>query len=237
MLRNLPAFVVIAFFRAICWSSDANALTAGVKETEMINLALPALTSNVSIESTIKARRSVRSFSPEPLSLTDITQVLWAAQGITRGSDFRAAPSAGALYPLEIYLVAGSVKDLKAGVYRYVPAAHHLVMIKAGDLRTALSGASLGQRSIATAPASLVIAAVYQRTAAKYGSRAGRYVHIEVGHVGQNILLQATAIKLGTVVIGAFDDQAVQQVLDLPVDHEPICIIPAGFPLSPSPRK
>lgn len=235
MLRNLPAFAVIAFFQAMCWSSDSDALQIGAQETEMINLPRAALTSKVSIESTIQSRRSVRSFSPAPLFLTDMAQLLWAAQWITSGAGLRAAPSAGALYPLEIYLVAGAINDLAPGVYRYIPTTHSLALIKKGDLRSALAGAALGQRSIAQAPASLVITGAYQRTAAKYGKRAGRYVHLEAGHAGQNILLQATAIKMGTVVIGAFDDRTVQKILGLPVDHEPISIIPAGFPLSAFP--
>lgn len=234
MLRRLPTFAVIAFYLVICWGSDADALTLGIRETNMINLPEPALTSNVSIESAIKARRSIRSFSPEPIPLRDMGQILWAAQGITSSAGFRSAPSAGALYPLEIYLIAGSVKDLQPAVYRYVPTVHSLIRIKAGDLRPALSKAALGQRCIATAPTSLVITAVYRRTAEKYGNRAERYVHIEAGHAGQNILLQAAAKGLGTVIIGAFDDRAIQQILDLPADHEPITIIPAGFPRSPS---
>ena len=237
MLRNVPTLAAISFFLAICLGSDSDALTTRVKEMKMINLPAPTLTSNVSIEATIKARRSVRDFSSKSPTLKDMSQLLWAAQGITSLEGLRTAPSAGALYPLEIYLVAGSVKDLSPGVYRYVPGKPGLLTIKKGDHRTALAGAALSQQSIVTAPASLVIAAVYLRTAIKYGKRAGNYICIEAGHAGQNILLQATARGLGSVVIGAFDEQNVQQVLDLPTDHQPISIIPTGFPRPPSPRR
>jgi SagB-type dehydrogenase family enzyme len=203
----------------------------------MIDLPAPVLTSDISIESTIEARRSVRDFSSRAPNLKGLSQLLWAAQGVTSRSGFRTAPSAGALYPLEIYLVAGSVKDLSPGVYRYIPAKHGLLPIKGGDHRQTLADAALSQSSIATAPVSLVIAAVYQRTAAKYGHRAERYVHIEAGHAGQNILLQAAAIELGTVIIAAFNDRVVQQVLDLPDGYEPISIIPTGFRQLPSLRR
>lgn len=236
MLR-LSTFVVTSFLLVICWGPDSDALTTRVKKLKMISLPAPTFTSDVSIESTIKARRSIRDFSSESPTLKDMAQLLWAAQGITSLEGLRTAPSAGALYPLEIYLVAGSVKDLSPGVYRYVPSKQGLLTIKKGDHRTALAVAALSQQSIDTAPASLVIAAVYKRTAIKYGKRAGNYICIEAGHAGQNILLQATARGLGSVVIGAFDEQIVQQVLDLPADHQPITIIPTGFPLPPSPKR
>ena len=233
MLRKLPVYLIFIILRAFCWSSDSVASTMTIKEPKIIPLPEPALRGNISIESAINARRSIRSFSREPLSRTDMAQLLWSAQGITDRQGFRAAPSAGALYPLEIYLVAGSIKGLEPAVYRYVPAGHSLVQVKAGDIRDTLTGAALGQQSIARAPASLVIAAVYQRTARKYGARAERYVHIEAGHAAQNILLQAAAIELGTVVIGAFEDDTVKKVLNLPADNEPLTIIPIGFPKSP----
>jgi SagB-type dehydrogenase family enzyme len=203
----------------------------------MIDLPAPTLTSNVSIESTLTSRRSIRAFSSRSPTLEDMSQLLWAAQGVTSRSGFRTAPSAGALYPLEIYLVAGSIEGLPPGVYRYIPAKNGLLSIKSGDLRDIFADAALSQSSIATAPVSLVIAAVSQRTAAKYGPRADRYVHIEAGHAGQNILLQAAAIELGSVVIGAFNDLVIQQVLDLPDGCEAITIIPIGFPKTPPLRR
>jgi SagB-type dehydrogenase family enzyme len=231
MLRIQPVIALLIMTGALCWSSSATAIKQEIKARKKMELPAPSHTSDVSLESAIQARRSVRSFSPRSPSLTDMAQLLWAAQGITSRHRLRAAPSAGALYPLEIYLVAGGINDLDSGAYRYVPATHSLELIKMGDLRSELSSASLGQRSIAQAPVCLVTTAVFQRTANKYGTRSDRYVLIEAGHAGQNILLQAVTRGLGAVVIGAFDDRAVQKVLDLPADHEPISIIPTGFPV------
>ena len=229
--------VSLSIFLALCCSSSAIAATwHGFKDGKMIKLPAPAITGKNALESVILSRRSVRRYADKPVALYDMAQLLWAAQGITDHRGFRASPSAGALYPLEIYLVAGTLQDLDPGVYRYIPASHNLELIMKGDQRAALSSASLGQASIAQAPACLIIAAVYQRTAAKYGNRAVRYVHIEAGHAGQNILLQATSIGLGTVMIGAFDDRAVRKVLALPADHEPISAIPTGYPLSGFPN-
>ncbi len=185
----------------------------------------------VSIEAVLAGRRSIREYTTEAIPLPDLAQLLWAAQGITSPEGLRAAPSAGALYPLEIYLAVGVSAGLAPGVYRYQAGQHALSQVRDTDQRAALSSAALGQRCIAAAPVCLVIAAVYARTAAKYGTRARRYVHMETGHAAENILLQATALRLGTVVVGAFDDQAVQQILGMPADHEPLALIPVGYPL------
>ncbi len=155
-------------------------------------------------------------------------QSLWSAQGHTHADGFRTAPSAGALYPLEIYVVAGDVADLPAGVYRYQPREHNLVLVQRGDLRAPLASAALGQAWIRSAPAVLAIAGVYQRTARKYGKRGRRYVHIEVGHAAQNVYLQATTRGLATVLVGAFNDTEVQEVLGLPSDHAPLGLMPLG---------
>ena len=152
----------------------------------------------------------------------DLAQLLWAAQGVTEKIEappaawtggqwmggLRTAPSAGALYPLELYVVAGTVADLEAGLYRYVPLEHALEPADAGDMRSALGDVSLRQRPIYEAPAVLVIAAVYERTAVKYGERAERYVHMEVGAAAENVFLQAEALELGALLIGAFSDHA-----------------------------
>lgn len=140
----------------------------------------------------------------------------------------RTAPSAGALYPLELYVVAGDVADLDAGLYRYVALEHSLERVGDGDQREALGAASYRQRAIYQAPAVVLIAAVYERTAIKYGERAERYVHIEVGAAAENAWLQAEALGLGGLFIGAFDDGAVKEALGLPEDHEPLGIMPVG---------
>ncbi len=195
-------------------------------EKTMITLPKAALEGQVSVEAALQSRLSMRNYGPEPLSLAELSQLLWAAQGITRSGGRRTAPSAGALYPLEIYVVAAEVGGLEPGVYHYHPHAHGLEAVRDGDQRQQLAAAALGQGSIARAPVNLVLTAVYERTAAKYGRRARRYVHMEIGHAGQNIYLQATALGLGTVMVGAFDDAGVQRLLGL--DEEPLAIMPVG---------
>jgi SagB-type dehydrogenase family enzyme len=167
----------------------------------------------------------VREFSEKQLTLAELGQLLWAAQGVTNQYGFRTAPSAGALYPLEVYAV------MAEGVYRYEPPGHRLIVHAAGDLRPQLYEAALRQNPIRAAPVVFVIAAVYGRTAVKYGDeRSPRYVHLEAGHAAQNILLQAVALNLGAVPIGAFYDDRVKQVLKLPSDQQPLYLIPTGHP-------
>jgi SagB-type dehydrogenase family enzyme len=180
------------------------------------------------VESALQQRRSVRELSSASLSLQQVAQLLWSAQGITHDEGLRTAPSAGALYPLEVYLVAGAVQQLPAGIYHYDPRRHALHALQQGDLRTRLAAAAMHQEYVEEAPAVLVITGIYARTEGKYGARAQRYVHLEAGHVTQNIYLQATSLKLGTVYVGAFDDAAVQQVLGLPADHVPLALMPVG---------
>lgn len=183
---------------------------------------------DLSLEEAIQLRRSVREFGRGRLDLADVSQLLWSAQGITARGGFRTAPSAGALYPLELYVVVGDIEGLPAGVYRYLPETHELVHVASGDLRRPLASAARGQSSVRRAPAVLVIASVYKRTTGKYGQRGRRYAHMEVGHAAQNVYLQSTARGLGTVFVGAFDDTEVQDVLGLPPDHEPLGLMPVG---------
>ncbi|MBU4376454.1 MAG: SagB/ThcOx family dehydrogenase [Candidatus Omnitrophica bacterium] len=199
-----------------------------MKQPEKIILPKPNLKGAMSVEECIQKRRSVRSFSSKPLAAEEVSQLLWATQGITdarRG--LRAAPSAGALYPLEIYLVKGD------GVFYYDIENHAIIKNSGGDMRSALSGAALGQASIKEAPASIVICAVRSRTTAKYGGRGNRYVEIEAGHAAENLHLQAVALGLASVPVGAFDDNQVKKVLNLPSGTEPLYIIPAGHPKTP----
>jgi len=193
-------------------------------------ISLPAAESRgeMSVERAMELRRSVREFGPGSLGLDDVSQLLWAAQGITDREGYRTAPSAGALYPLELYVVAGNVEGLSAGVYRYRPKSHELVHVATGDRQKSLASAALGQRWVRRAPVVLVITSVYQRTTGKYGQRGRRYAHMEVGHAAQNIYLQATARGLGTVFVGAFRDKEVQDALELPPDHEPLGLMPVG---------
>ena len=196
---------------------------------EIIQLPEPKYKSNTSIEEALLKRRSVRDYKPEPLSIAEVSQILWAAQGITDDIDrLRTAPSAGALYPLEIYLVAANVKDLSAGIYKYNPQSHSIKKILEGDKRTEISNASLRQESIESSSALVVISAIYERTSVKYGKRTERYVNMEVGHVGQNIYLKAVSLGLGTVMIGAFEDDKLKKALGLPSDEFPLAVYPLG---------
>lgn len=177
-----------------------------------------------SIEEALNGRRSVRSYSGKPLKIEQVSQLLWAASGTNLYR--RTAPSAGATYPLEIYLAVGEVEGLGTGVYHYSSSGHSLEIIGGQDVRNRLSRAALSQEMIGQAPIDIVIAAEYGRTAGHYGQRGIRYVHMEAGHAGQNVSLQAVALGLGTVMIGAFEDREVKEILG--IREEPLYIIPVG---------
>ena len=185
----------------------------------------PVKAGRLSLEEAIAGRRSVRAFIDEPLSLEQISQLCWAGQGITdAGRRFRASPSAGALFPIELYVVTAE------GVDHYLPRDHRLTRHLTGDRRGALREAALHQQAVGRAPACFVITAVVERTARKYGRRAERYCFIEAGHVAQNILLQATSLTLGGVPVGAFQDKEVARALELPESHRVLYLLPIGRP-------
>jgi SagB-type dehydrogenase family enzyme len=185
----------------------------------------PRQDSERSLEETLARRRSVRVFRDTSLTVTELGQLLWAAQGISDDGGYRTAPSAGALYPLELYVAT------EEGVCHYLPEGHRWQVVSQSDVRQDLYEAALRQDAVRQAPAVFVIAAVYDRTAQKYGSlRSPRYVHLEAGHAAQNLLLQAVALGLGAVPIGAFADGQVQEAMGLPADHEPLYLIPVGHP-------
>jgi len=192
---------------------------------EEVALPAPKAKGNVSVEEAIARRRSVREFAPTPLTWAEIGQLAWAAQGITEPArKLRAAPSAGALYPIEAYFATPE------GLYHYLPDGHRMERLSDRDLRQNLQAAALNQVAVGQAPLVVVLAGVYERTTRKYGQRAERYVHMEVGHVGQNIQLEAVALRLGSVTIGGFPDDQVAQVLGLPKDQTPLYVIPVGHP-------
>jgi SagB-type dehydrogenase family enzyme len=193
-----------------------------------VTLARPRLSSERSLESALRERRSIREYSRKSLTRSELAQLLWAAQGVTGPDGLRTAPSAGALYPLEVSVVAGHVDGLPSGIYRYTPGRHELVLIAEGDRRGALRAAALGQECVEAGAAVIALAAVYERTTGKYGKRGIRYVHMEVGHAAQNVWLQATALGLGAVVVGAFDDAPVKRILGLAQDEAPLCLMPVG---------
>ena len=187
-----------------------------------------SLTGDVSLEQLLSQRRSIREYTKGSVSLNAVGQLLWAAQGITNARGFRTAPSAGGLYPLELFLVVGEVDHLSPGVYHYRPDGHQLQKVVADDQRRDLERAALSQDWVKEAAVVVVFTADYARTARKYGARATRYVHIEVGHAAQNLFLQAEALNLATVPVGAFKDDAVARVLQIPEHLEPLLLMPVG---------
>ena len=208
----------------------------------IIKLSSPQLKGKVSLEETILRRRAVRRYRKEPLDLSQLSQILWSAQGITGTREFRAAPSAGATYPLEIFVFVGkqgviaseakqAPEELQAGIYHYEADSHSLSLHKPADLRPDLARATLDQEFIIAAPVDIVICALYHRTSYRYGRRGERYVHIEVGHVGENIHLQAVALGLATVEVGAFHDEEVRKVLGVDEQIKPLYIMPVGKPV------
>lgn len=196
-----------------------------------ILLPEPSKDGNISVERAIASRRSIRRFKSKSIGLHQLSQLLWAAQGITDPRGFRASPSAGALYPLEIFIVVGEVEGLNEGVYHYDAEGCALEIRRVGDLRPELASAStLNQTWIKDAPIILVICAIYERTTSKYGFRGERYVHMEAGHVGENIYLQAESLGLACTVVGAFLDEEVLRIIDVGEENEPLYLIPIGKP-------
>ena len=198
------------------------------EQAATIKLPTPQHDSKVSVESTLLKRRSVRDFKKDPLTLFQISQLLWAAQGATNPRGFRTAPSAGATYPLETYIVAGNVQGLTTGIYKYRPHGHELIRTVPGDRRKNLSRAALGQSWVSAAPVVMVFSAIYGRTTERYGDRGIMYVHMEAGHAAQNVSLQAISLGLGTVMVGAFHDGSVKSVMNLKGEEQPLYIIPIG---------
>lgn len=193
-----------------------------------VKLPEPRYDSDVSIEQSLLQRRSTRSYTGETITLPEVSQLLWAAQGITDARGFRTAPSAGALYPLEVYGVAGDVDNLAPGIYKYAPDENELRLIVEGDKRSELADAALSQSCVNEGALAIVISAVYERATIKYSNRGIRYVHIEVGHAAQNLCLQAAAMDLGAVTVGAFNDEQVAKILNMPEGEQPLYIIPVG---------
>jgi SagB-type dehydrogenase family enzyme len=224
----IPVIIMLLVLSIGCTTNTVSSTETVMK----ITLPEPVYDSDTSLEEALLARRSVRSFREEPITLQQLSQILWAGQGITDPSGKRTAPSAGALYPLKLYIVVGNVEGLAAGVYEYEPETHTLVKTIDGDQRQSLAQAALGQTSVQQGAIDIIITAIYEITTVKYGERGIRYVHMEAGHAAQNICLEVVALELVAVTVGAFDDADVQQVLELPDDEVPLYIIPVGNPVN-----
>jgi len=233
--RRLIGVVVVALvvLGAACgyliWQASKPAVGPSPTPSDnIIELPEPRHDSDVSIEEVLLSRRSVREYTGEPLTLQDVSQLLWAAQGITDPRGYRTAPSAGGTYPLEVYVVVGDVENLAEGVYKYNPLENEIIRVLDGDKREELYVAVLEQTWVREAAIDMVIAAVYERTTEKYGERGVKYVHMEAGHAAQNLCLQATALNLGTVTVGAFHDEQVKELLNLPENVQPLYVMPVG---------
>jgi len=242
LLTLITASIIIVTFVYIVFYWFEEKADHSVLSGERIYLPLPRIRSDVlSVEQALAYRRSIREYLDSPLTIMEISQLLWAAYGISDPvHGFKTTPSAGATYPLEIYVVVktNGVKVneshyLNPGVYKYVPDQHALVLVKEGDYSGKLMEAALNQKWVGDAPVNIVITAVFERTTRVYGDRGVRYVYLEAGHAGQNVYLEATSLGLGCVVIGAFHDEYVSEILGLKQGEEPVYIIPIGRPLNP----
>ena len=205
---------------------------SGFQLGETVDLPAPETAGDVSVEAAIANRRSRREFGEAALSLRELGQLLWATQGITNQRfGFRSAPSAGALYPLEVFVAVGDpgVEGLDVGVYRYEPDGHYLSLVAPGDVQAELRAAAVDQGVVERAAIDVVITAVDERTTGKYGERGElRYVPMEAGHAGQNLYLQAESLGLSTVSIGAFGDARVRELVGAPENHRPLYVFPVG---------
>ena len=193
-----------------------------------MKLPEPKLEGSTSLEKVLSLRRSIREYREAGISMEQLSQLLWSAYGITSSEGYRTAPSAMALYPLEIDVVAGAVTDLAAGVYRYSPTDHSLKISREGNLLKDLAGTTFDQGFVGQGSAVVVFSAVYERTAAKFGDQGAKMAHLDLGHSAQNLHLQATALGIGTVVVGAFRPNEVSQLLGLPENEEPLYLMPLG---------
>ncbi len=227
-MRSWLAIGILAVILMSCVSSRTGAPTQSTpplgQEPASRPLPSPRLTGPVALEEALAQRRSVREFLSDPLTDEELGQLLWAAQGVTDAEGHRTAPSAGATYPLELYAVTAHA------VLHYDPASHSVAEVRAGDHRPELMLAAGEMEAVAVAPVTLVIAAAVGRTASRYGDRAERYVHFEAGHAAQNVLLEAAALGLGAVPVGAFSDEAVESIVGLPAEWRALYLIPVGHP-------
>ena len=230
---SLILLFTVLILSVACQDETGNEIKAEYKndtEADTHFLPPPNTEGTISVEEALYTRRSRRNFQDIALDIGQLSQILWSAYGITDGNRLRTSPSAGALYPLEIYVVIGNVADIEPGVYKYDSDEHKIIKTIDGDIREELSAAALNQKMVNEAPITVVYIAVFDRITEKYGERGReRYVFMEIGHSAQNIYLQAEALGLGTCAIGAFTDDSVSQLLDLPEDEVPLYMMAVGY--------
>ena len=238
----LLMLVYVLFALTACGGSIANNEAAGAAVIDEDELSLtyilppPNTDGDLSIESALENRRSQRNFRDKPLSVDQLSQILWAAYGITsprpdnpslRGG-LRTAPSAGALYPLEVYAIVGNVDGIEPGAYKYLSEEHKIIMVASGDVRDSLADAVFRQSMVTEAPAAIFYSAVFSRTTERYGEQGRHFVYIELGHSAQNVYLQAEALQLGTCAIGTVTEAA-REILNLPEEEDPLYLMPIGY--------
>ena len=232
--------LLIAFSGCYAFAGQSNNAVLTKTENSPLTYILPSpkIKGNVSVEDALANRRSHRHFQNKELSAEQLSQILWAAYGITRPipersslrGGLRTTPSAGALYPLEIYAAVGNVTGIEAGVYKYVSQGHKIIRTIDKDIRKELSTAALGQVMVSDAPVTVIYSAVFSSITRRYGERGReRYVFMELGHSAQNIYLQAEALGIGTCAIGAFIDGKVSELLQLPTEEVPLYLMPLGY--------
>lgn len=234
--RYLVALVILVVLGGVVLLITQRSLRLSEQNTsharlngETIALPVPNTEEGVSFEQVLSSRRSHRSFSAEAISFEDLSQILWAAQGISDDEQqLRTAPSAGGLYPTIIFVYAHNVKDFDQGIYAYEPSSHTLILLNEGDFSNEIYSAGLSQSAFSHSATTLLVAADYAITQERYGDRTERYVHMEAGHIGQNICLQATALDLGTVPIGAFEDERIQNIFLTGERYTPLYLFPIG---------
>lgn len=199
-----------------------------LSNTKIIHLPAPRKGSHISLEQALQNRRSTRDYTGGPVNLSDVSQLLWSAQGETSTNDYRTAPSAGALFPLELYLLVTNVRDLKTGIYKYIPSIHSIRRQNNTDVKEKLAKLCFDQTWITKAAVDILISAVYERTTIKYGDRGIRYIYLEAGHAAQNICLQATVLGLSVTTVGAFSDQGLKSTLNIPSNEFPLYLLTIG---------
>jgi SagB-type dehydrogenase family enzyme len=210
--------------------------SVGYSQADTLPLPAPVIKGKYSLEEVMQKRRSVRNYADEAVSLQTASQILWSAYGVTEKRDkpahirggLKTAPSAGARYPLEVFLLAGNVMGLEPGLYRYIPEKHALVLVTRGDMREAAAVAARNQKMVAEAPITIVYTADFERTTSRYGDRGKNYVYVDLGHSAQNVYLQAEALNMHSCAIGAFADEEIHKVLQLPKNENVIYMMPVG---------
>ncbi len=229
-VTSLGALALLSYFLPSCSSANgaAPAGASGASLGECGELPEPRTDGDVSIEETLLKRRSIRSYSSKAMTLEEVSQLLWAAQGVTNSKGYRTAPSAMAAFPLETYLVVGDVENLDEGVYHYEPDGHKLTKVHDGDYRPQLTTSSVGRYFIEGGAIYILLTAIYSVVTLRAGSEGAKYVHMEVGHAAQNVYLQAVSLGLGTVVNGGISADSIRKILKLPGDVEPLYFMPVG---------